>query len=612
MTNYAVHVNNQLDIALDIYTFTVPSGATTSNPETMYPVYTKVGSAAANTTSTYNPSEPLEKLAFVKQDTGMPVAEAVTNLLAESTVTITKDAPQTAQAALNFYTHYLGSPYSPQSLQFNDIILTQTDLTKQQDALNAWFKKNGMTFDYGLFSSVSYWADNDIRAWAGTSGKTFYAYSPEPPKPIIPLVLPKNLVGEIQFNINGSAQYTPVDSTGQKGTAVSLTMSKRTLSSAGATDSKGISLKLVIQDMDLHDGTSGTYEAFLNGKKDGCDFIAQPYKVPKIAWWMAAYNLANVAFTAMNLIMITHTVIALGKELPDLFESMQTAGKAVVDAVKQTANKVADAISKSFEDAGAENGDLVNVDVDVDVDIDVDVDVDIDVDVDVDVDIDVDIDVDALVVVDIDIDIDIDTDNDTDNVVDNVIDVDTDIDTDIDVDSSALTKLAKRAGSALWENKGAIFKFVLKNAAVMGGMIAAQKLLELWYKKAAISYSNEQPSAAAPLGLLLNYMENPANSVEERWTTFADYVQEGADANEQNMLVSGILSLKNAQEDKALSDWRWSSDDENQAVNKMMQYSKASDWPKAYATLASYTYKNKPLPIKVGAGVALKFIDKIL
>ena len=122
-----------------------------------------------------------------------------------------------------------------------------------------------------------------------------------------------------------------------------------------------------------------------------------------------------------------------------------------------------------------------------------------------------------LFVVDVDIDIDIDTDTDTDNVVDNVIDVDTDIDTDIDVEPSAVKGLASRIGSSLWANKGAIFKFVLKNAAVMGGMIAAQKLLELWYKKAAVSYAGEQPSAASPVGLLLNYMENPANSVEERW-----------------------------------------------------------------------------------------------
>ena len=78
------------------------------------------------------------------------------------------------------------------------------------------------------------------------------------------------------------------------------------------------------------------------------------------------------------------------------------------------------------------------------------------------------------------------------------------------------------------------------------------------------------------------------------------------------MVVSGILSLKNAKEDAALKNWHWSEADEQKAVDAMCQYSSQADWPKAYTTLASYTYNGKTLPVKVGAGVALKFIAKIM
>src|SRR5690606_2137780 len=143
-------------------------------------------------------------------------------------------------------------------------------------------------------------------------------------------------------------------------------------------------------------------------------------------------------------------------------------------------------------------------------------------------------------------------------------------------------------------------------------MTGAQKLLALWYKKAGQSYANEMPTAAAPLGLLMNYLENPANSIAERWTTFSWYVQAGADPQEQNLVVSGLLSLKNQAEDAALEGWKWSSDDQNAAVNAMAKYSAPADQPKAYQTLAAYSYEGKPLPLKVGAGVALKYIAKIL
>ena len=156
-TSNTVYINNQLNQNLDIYTFTVPSAASASDPQTMYPIYTKVSTVNANDpNATYIPSadNPLENLSFALQTNGMPVFNTVTNLLGNTNVVISADAVTTAQAAFSFYQSYKGSPYSPTSLQINGIILNNPDLTQQQNLLNAWFTSNKYPFNYGLFSSV--------------------------------------------------------------------------------------------------------------------------------------------------------------------------------------------------------------------------------------------------------------------------------------------------------------------------------------------------------------------------------------------------------------------------------------------------------------------------
>jgi hypothetical protein len=145
----------------------------------------------------------------------------------------------------------------------------------------------------------------------------------------------------------------------------------------------------------------------------------------------------------------------------------------------------------------------------------------------------------------------------------------------------------------------------------MGAMTGAQKLLDMWYAKAKQDYANESPAQAAPIGLLLNYMENPANSIQERWNTFAMYVQQGATADQQNLLVSGLLSLKNAADQAAMKAWRWPLADQAAALSAMTANSAAANWYLAYQALGKYLYKGKPLPLTVGASVALKFIAKI-
>ena len=156
--------------------------------------------------------------------------------------------------------------------------------------------------------------------------------------------MPKQLSGEIIFNTDGSVAYQPVtgfDGNGNPifGKAIALVYARGMATSAGATDTTGVNMTAVLQDMDLHNGTSGTYELFFTGKIDGTNVIAQPYQVPQLAWWMSVYNLAYLAFTAINLIMIVHTVIAIGSSLPALFSALQTGGAAIINSVKTGLSK---------------------------------------------------------------------------------------------------------------------------------------------------------------------------------------------------------------------------------------------------------------------------------
>src|SRR4051812_44226035 len=99
MANNVVNVDNQFGQALDIYSFTVPQGASASDPSTLYPLYTKVGSAPANAKSVYTPTQALEDLTFVLVATGQPVATVVTNILSDTDITITAADLTRSQAA---------------------------------------------------------------------------------------------------------------------------------------------------------------------------------------------------------------------------------------------------------------------------------------------------------------------------------------------------------------------------------------------------------------------------------------------------------------------------------------------------------------------------------
>ena len=302
--------------------------------------------------------------------TGQPVATGVTGLPGETTVTVTNDNVTSGQKAFSFLQAYWGSPYSPASLALNDIVLTSTDLTQQRQQVDAWLTANHEGFDYALFAAVTYWAENDVRAWSGARDTQLFCYDPAPPQPLIPLVLPTASSGTISLKADGTAEFVPAS-----GAAIPLKFAKRTLASAGATQTSEVSLQLIVQDMVLQGGADGTYQAFFTGKQNGEDMIVQPYQGPKLAWWMSAYDLANIVYTAVDVIMSVSAVIALAKNLPAIFNALRTGAQQLLSAVKTDASSLAEQLSSNFTSAAEENSGLVNVDVDVDTDVDVDIDV---------------------------------------------------------------------------------------------------------------------------------------------------------------------------------------------------------------------------------------------
>ena len=63
----------------------------------------------------------------------------------------------------------------------------------------------------------------------------------------------------------------------------------------------------------------------------------------------------------------------------------------------------------------------------------------------------------------------------------------------------------------------------------------------------------------------------------------------------------------NAAADNAAAAWRWSTADEQAAVNAMSAYTGANTY-QAFQALGAYTYNGQTLPIKTGAAVAMKYL----
>jgi hypothetical protein len=107
-------------------------------------------------------------------------------------------------------------------------------------------------------------------------------------------------------------------------------------------------------------------------------------------------------------------------------------------------------------------------------------------------------------------------------------------------------------------------------------------------------------------------MLNANVSESQRWNTFADYVRQAQpDVVSQRMLLSTIQMFKNDAADAAAQAWRWPQNTEHGLEQQMAHYSAADQQYQAYVTLAGYTYNNQPLPVKIAAGVATRYLTLI-
>lgn len=597
-TQNLVTIINDLNEDLIVYT-TIDNShidPNTLKPEDFQQTYTQIGTVKGNASANINIGEALARLVFARSSDQFPVGLWVPNIIAPSgtqSYKVTSGSEESSKQAWAFYKKYIAEPYSPVALQFNEILLNADNIETLNTQIDNFFNSTPYKgCSYFAFSIVSYWAQNYLYGWSGV----YYAY--EKPSDDLGYVFPDALSATISIS-KGVATYSPSDGSAQQ----TLLYKNGNLSSAGASSSSGVVLTGIYREFAWEDKPNSFGMCWL-GTKNGHSFMAQPYSGPSVPWWVISYDLAYTSYLGVQIYMMGEMAATILKSIPGGIKALANQAKSLYNSLAsrfQSSNEAA-----SFEPEGVDDLDPVNVDIDVDVDVDTDIDVVQDTDTDVDVDVDIDVDI-VFVDVDVDIDIDIDVVQDVDTDVD--VDVDVDIDTDIDVPSgtidSSLTKLGQ------WVMKKG-FPFLAKNLAIMFAFQSASKLLSVWRKAGEENLYNQAPQQASATGMLVNYMLNDKNSIETRWQTFADWVQQASPTvSEQQMIIANIMMTSNTSADKALQEWKWPESNEDDLINRMVAAGTGSDQYKAYLTLSEATYDDKPLPIKVGCGVTNRYLTKI-
>ena len=149
---------------------------------------------------------------------------------------------------------------------------------------------------------------------------------------------------------------------------------------------------------------------------------------------------------------------------------------------------------------------------------------------------------------------------------------------------------------------------LLEDQVIEVAFESAGELLKVWGEADEQGVANLQPRESTALGLLINYMLNAQTPVQTRWQTFASFIQQSAADNATvQMAVTCLLMTGNTAADSAAAAWRWSTADMNAAVAKMAPFTGSNTY-QAFQALAGYTYNGQPLPVKVGAQVAMAYL----
>jgi hypothetical protein len=595
MTSYPIEVASTYGEAINIYTTMskAPTNPPSTDPAAYLPIYTLVGQVGPNGVFVVDNDEPIARVVITRQSDDFPLKVAVMSALSPGSGDIELSASDaaTAESGWTFYKQFASQPSSPTSLGFAQLV-ENTDVSSLPDAAATFFSQNnasGVTF--GLFSALGYWANNELQAFPGR----YYCYEP-PSGSSMGFILPTIVVGMIEI-ANGAATYTPTG-----GTAVPLSFSNGRLATSGATAQKGIQLTAAIRDL-AWEGQPDTITWAFVGTSDGQKFIAQSYADPKLPWYAVLYDLVYDAFFTVQLAMAIDAAIHLLASIPGGLRWLAKNMDELAGNLRQALNQTGD--SAAPDSGVGDDADPINVDIDIDIDVDIDVDIDIDIDIDVDVDIDIDIDVDFIAVVDVDVDVDIDIDIDvvTDNDVD--VDVDVDIDTDVDVEPGAIAKLLGSVGN--WIMTKAL-PTLIEGAVIYVAFSSVGKLLAAWKNADEQDMAKLQPRQTTGLGLLINYMLQDNIPVATRWNTFSQYVQEAkGDVSTLQVTLSTLVQTKNSQADTEAQNWRWSDSDKAAVVASMAPHTGPNAYL-AFQTLAAATFGGRPLPVKVGAAVAMAYL----
>ena len=204
---------------------------------------------------------------------------------------------------------------------------------------------------------------------------------------------------------------------------------------------------------------------------------------------------------------------------------------------------------------------------------------------------------------DVDIDIDIDVVTDTETDID--VDVDTDIDTDVDVQPGAISKLLSSVGN--WVMTKAL-PTLIEGAVMYVAFQTVGAIFNAWKNADQQDIANLAPQQSTGLGLLVNYMLQDATPVATRWTTFSEYAAEvQGDPTTLSLTLSTLLQTANSLADNAQNAWKWPDSDQAALIAQMAPDTGANA-AQAFLTLATANYQGGPLPVKVGASVAMRYL----
>ena len=113
-------------------------------------------------TGSFSTSEPIARVVIARSSDQFPLKLAVVDAMNPPTqsVTVAQADEAITDSCWTFYQSFASQPFSPVALQFNDLILNNSDPSQLNTQVAAFFSQNGYPgCDFGTFSIVSLLGD---------------------------------------------------------------------------------------------------------------------------------------------------------------------------------------------------------------------------------------------------------------------------------------------------------------------------------------------------------------------------------------------------------------------------------------------------------------------